>query len=106
MAAPLWLTPAQYKDDSIGDFKDPVTRLLAEIYNQLYISSMASTTPLPFTTDGTGSYTNAALVGKTIVGIFISVMLQDSDFTFDDATGEITWADAPATGINGLILYS
>lgn len=61
---------------------------------------------LPFTTNGAGTYQNNALIGRTISAIFISSMLQTNEYSFDNATGTITWTNTPDTGIDGLILYA
>lgn len=108
MAALLYYpTIADWKNDGLGGNTDPVARLLLENLNQLYSGSMTSgAIALTFTTDGTATYVNAALIGKTISAIFISSMLQTSEYSFDNTTGTITWTVAPDTGIDGAILYS
>lgn len=108
MATPIYGTPNFWYlrlGTDVGKV-DPKEALALEIYNQLYgMATLNGTSSLAFTTDGTGSYTNTSLIGKTISAIFISSMLQTTEYSFDIATGVITWTDTPDTGIDGLILY-
>lgn len=61
---------------------------------------------ISFTTTGAATYQNDALIGRTITAIILPVLLQASEYSFDDATGTITFASTPDAGQAALIIYA
>lgn len=108
MAAPKYGTPEQWKNDLLGGNTDPVARLLLEIYNQSYNATPTGMLPITAATDGTATYTNTNLIGATLNQVFVGGIGLDpaTAYTFDDATGTITWTDTPDADIAIFILYT
>jgi hypothetical protein len=110
MATPIYGTPSNWQTTQIGTFTDPKARLLLEIYNQLYAlsgGSLPGSSNFFFAATGTGTYTNAALVDKTIDALFSDGVLQTPtvDYTFTTGTGTINWINVPAAAANCWVSY-
>ena len=92
MAAPLYGTPTHWKDKFIGGDTDPVVRLLAEIYNQLYSNVTSILQQFYATADGSGTYQNNALIGFTVLNIWADGVLltPNTDYTVDASPSATT----------------
>ena len=107
-ATPIYYTPQQYEDTEVGAFSDINTRLLLEIYNQLYNSSSSDMIALYGTTDGTADLQNDLLIGKNVQAVWLDgvLLIPTTDYTVDAGTGTITFINIPVTGLNVLIFYT
>jgi hypothetical protein len=111
MAAPyLWGPPEEYKRRLGTDLNnvDTHTALLAEIYNQEYYNSTSGDMQTIQTVVSGGTYQNNLLIGKNVKMVFVDTALltPTTDYTFDGATGTITFVNPLTDGVQLVINYT
>lgn len=107
-ATPLYGTPEFWKE-KLGDNPNlvpPSDGLLAEIYNQLYYSTIVTNLQQIVANVSGATYTNSLLIGKTIFNIFMGERLETTQYSFDNTTGTITWNFTPTDGLEFAIEYT